>query len=99
MGCYLHVEMGGKEHTSRGYHGPVLFANDFYGIVCIMEQDLLQKLEVLEKALQEQTRLVRQMRTYFLWTLIVSVGVVILPLIGLLFLIPQFIGLYENLGI
>lgn len=64
-----------------------------------MEQEILKKLEILEVALQEQTRLVRQMRRYFLWTMIISVGVVVVPLIGLAFVIPQFISLYSNIGI
>ncbi len=48
-----------------------------------MEQELTQKIESLEKQIQENTKLVRQMRKYFLWALIISVAIIILPLIGL----------------
>ena len=64
-----------------------------------MEQEILRKLEEIEKKLEENAKMVRQMRRYFFWTLIISVGVIVLPLIGLLFLIPQFINTYSNLGV
>lgn len=64
-----------------------------------MEQEILQKLGELEKKLEENMRMVRQMRQYFFWTLIISVLVIVLPLIGLFFLLPQFISTYSNLGI
>ncbi len=64
-----------------------------------MEQEILQKLEELEKKLEENIKIARQMRRYFLWTLIISLTVIIFPLIGLLFVLPQFISTYGNLGI
>ncbi|MCG2698853.1 hypothetical protein L6251_00290 [Candidatus Parcubacteria bacterium] len=64
-----------------------------------MEQELTQKIESLEKQIQENTKLVRQMRKYFLWALIISVAIIILPLIGLLFAIPQFLDTYSSLGL
>lgn len=63
-----------------------------------MEQEILQKLEELEKNLEENMRVVRQMRQYFFWTLIISVAVIVLPFIGFLFVLPQFISTYSNLG-
>ena len=62
----------------------------------IMEQDILQKLEEIEKKLEEDMKMVRQMRQYFFWTLIISLAVIVIPLIGLLFLLPQFISTYSN---
>ncbi|OGZ98849.1 MAG: hypothetical protein A3G49_02995 [Candidatus Sungbacteria bacterium RIFCSPLOWO2_12_FULL_41_11] len=64
-----------------------------------MEQEILRKLEEIEKKLEENAKMVRQMRRYFFWTLIISLAVVVFPLIGLFFLIPQFINTYSNLGI
>lgn len=64
-----------------------------------MEQEVLQKLEVIEKKLEENIKMVRQMRRYFFWTLIISVSVIVFPLIGFFFLIPQFINTYSNLGL
>mgnify|MGYP001270233644 CR=1 FL=1 len=64
-----------------------------------MEQEILQKLEELNKKVEKSAKQIQQMKKYFLWTLIVSIAVVVLPLIGLMFMIPQFISLYSNLGI
>jgi len=73
--------------------------SDIFLFIYIMEQEILRKLEEIEKKLEENAKMVRQMRRYFFWTLIISVGVIVLPLIGLLFLIPQFINTYSNLGV
>lgn len=63
-----------------------------------MEQEISQKFDLLEKKLEENIKISRQMRKYFLWTLIISVAVIVLPLIGLLFIIPQLISSYTNIG-
>ena len=63
-----------------------------------MEQEILQKLDLLEKKLEENVKISRQMRKYFLWTLIISVVVIVLPFIGLLFVIPQLISSYTSIG-
>ncbi len=63
-----------------------------------MEQDILQKLDAQEKKIDEVYRSVERMRKYFLWTLVVTVAVIVLPLIGLVFAIPQFLSLYNSLG-
>lgn len=61
-----------------------------------MEQEILKKFEELEKMLEENLKISRQIRRYFLWTVIISFAIIVLPLIGLVFILPQFIG---NLGI
>lgn len=64
-----------------------------------MEPDLSQKLALLETKLDESVKLVRQMRQYFLWTLVITVLVVLLPLVGLFIAIPQFLDFYSGLGL
>jgi len=66
-----------------------------------MDQEILQKFEEQDKKLEQIHRSVEKMRKYFLWTLIISLAVVVLPLIGLIFVIPQFLNLYNgaNLGL
>lgn len=64
-----------------------------------MEQELMKKIEALEIQLQENTKMILQMRKFFLWTLIISGAIIILPLIGLLFAIPQFLDTYGSLGL
>ena len=64
-----------------------------------MEQDLSSRLESIEKKLEETHKAVFQLRRYFLWALIISVAVIILPLIGLLFALPGFLSSYEIGGL
>ena len=57
-----------------------------------MEEEIFKKIEEQDKKLEEIYRSVEKMRKYFLWTLIVTVAVIILPLIGILLLIPKFLS-------
>lgn len=58
---------------------------------------LEQKIEGLEKKIDELQRSVNKIQKIFLWTLILSFAVFILPIIGLLFVIPQFLSNYADL--
>lgn len=64
-----------------------------------MDQELLQKLDAQEKKLDEIARSIEKMRKYFFWTLVITLAVIVLPLIGLIFVVPQFLSNYSNLGI
>lgn len=64
-----------------------------------MDQEILQKFEEQARKLEEIYQSVEKMRKYFLWTLIISVVVIVLPLIGLMFAIPQFLSSYKGLGL
>ncbi len=61
-----------------------------------MDLELLQKLEAQDKKLQEIYVSVEKTRKYFLWALIISVATVVLPLMGLIFLIPWFLGILSS---
>ena len=61
-----------------------------------MDPEILQKLKVLEEKIEETTKISRQLRKYFLWMLIISLGVVVFPALGLVFLIPQIMGIYSS---
>lgn len=52
-----------------------------------MEQPMTQdqKLDAIYKSVEKT-------RKYFMWTLIISLLVIVLPLIGLVFAIPAFLG-------
>ena len=56
-----------------------------------MEQDISRKLEEQDKKLDAIYKSVEKTRKYFLFTLIVSVVFVVLPLVGLIFVIPMFL--------
>ena len=61
----------------------------------------MKKFEAQEKKLEEIYRSVEKTRKYFLWTLIITVVMIALPLIGLLFVIPTFLKAlnFGNLGL
>lgn len=61
-----------------------------------MEKEILKKIEEQDKKLEEIYRSVEKTRKYFLWTLIITVAVLVLPLIGLIFLIPKFLGVFSS---
>ena len=54
--------------------------------------EVLKKLAELEQKVDAVYKSAEKTRKYFMWTLILSVVLFVLPLIGLLFVIPQFIN-------
>lgn len=61
-----------------------------------METEITKRLEMLESKIDAIYSSVEKTRKYFLWTMVISLAVVVLPLIGLLFVVPMFIGTYAN---
>jgi len=61
-----------------------------------MEEEILKKIEMQDKKLEEIYRSVEKTRKYFLWTLIITLALFILPLIGLLLVIPKFLNIYTG---
>ena len=61
-----------------------------------MEQEILKKFAEQDAKLDAIYRSVERTRAYFRWTLIITVIVIILPLIGLVFVIPQFLAIYGS---
>ena len=57
-----------------------------------MENEILKKLEEQGRKIEEIFLSVEKTRKYFLWTLIISVAFVVLPIIGLMLVIPQFLN-------
>ena len=57
-----------------------------------MENEILERLKRSEEKIDEVYKSVEKMRKYFLWTLIISVLVIVLPLIVLGFVLPSFIN-------
>jgi len=67
-------------------------------------------LETLSKELRDQRELLTRIyvsaektRKYFLWTMIVTIALIVLPLIGLAFVLPAFVNQYTtvlgNIGV
>ena len=61
------------------------------------EEQIHRKLTELEKKLDIVYKSTERTRKYILWMFIISIVVVVLPLIGLIFIIPQFLNLYSDL--
>jgi hypothetical protein len=55
------------------------------------------KIEILEKKMDDLKRSIDGLKKVFLWTLIISIVLFVLPLIGLLFIVPQFLSNYSNI--
>jgi hypothetical protein len=68
-----------------------------------MDSDLTTRISALEQKIDAIFVSVEKTRKYFLWTLIISVVLFVLPIIGLLFAIPAFmtnyVGQIQNLGV
>jgi hypothetical protein len=60
-----------------------------------MEADILKKLEEQDQKLEAIRVSVEKTRSYFLWTLIVSIALFVLPLFGLMFAIPFFLSTFS----
>ena len=65
-----------------------------------MDQDLQQRFDALEKKVDDVFASAEKTRKYFLWTMIITVAAIVLPLIGLAFTLPGIISTYSSaLGI
>lgn len=56
-----------------------------------MDQEISNKLEELEKKIDEIYKSTEKTRKYILWHLIINIIVIILPLLGLAVAIPWFL--------
>ncbi len=63
-----------------------------------MDEEMRQKLEVMEKQMAEVHAMARKLYRILLVTIIVSVLLFILPLIGLFIEIPNFINTYSTIN-
>ena len=64
-----------------------------------MDQDLMQKLEEQSKKLDAIEHAVKKIRSYLFWTFMASIILFVLPLIGLLIVIPRFLDIYSSAGL
>ncbi|MFA5830471.1 MAG: hypothetical protein WC878_01440 [Candidatus Paceibacterota bacterium] len=63
-----------------------------------MENDILEKLKQNDEKLEKIFVSVEKTRKYIFWTMVITVGFVVLPIIGLIFAIPAFLSTYSSLG-
>ena len=61
-----------------------------------MEMDILEKLAEMDQKIDRMFKSVEKLRRYFLWTLIITLITVVLPLVALLFVAPWALGILSN---
>jgi hypothetical protein len=61
-----------------------------------MQPDIQKQIEELERKIDEIYVSVEKTRKYFFWTMIITLVVVVLPLIGFMFVIPSFLSNYTD---
>ncbi|PLX25518.1 hypothetical protein C0580_02240 [Candidatus Parcubacteria bacterium] len=57
-----------------------------------MEPDLQQKINTLEEKLDSVQKTLDQFKNYFKWTMILSIIFFVLPLIGLMIMLPMMLS-------
>jgi len=60
------------------------------------DETLIKRLDSQDELLGKIYISTEKTRKYFLWTLIISVSLFILPLIGMIFVIPAFLSTYTS---
>lgn len=63
-----------------------------------MDPEVQKELAKHRKYLEAIYTSVEKTRNYFKWTLIVTIVIFVLPLIGLVFAIPNFLSMYSTLS-
>ena len=58
--------------------------------------ELRKRLDELEKKIDDTFRSAERTRMYLKWAGIVSIILLVLPIIGIFFELPQFVSLYSN---
>lgn len=61
-----------------------------------METEIKQLIEAQQKTIDDIYRSVEKTRNYLWWTMIATIVFFVLPLIGILFIVPQFISSYSS---
>lgn len=61
-----------------------------------MNEETQNKMAEMERKIDEIYESVEKTRKYFLWTMIITAAVLILPLIGLMFIVPSFLSSYTS---
>jgi hypothetical protein len=61
-----------------------------------MEPVTSERFALLEKKVEAIYVSVEKTRKYFFWTMVITIGALVLPLIGLAFAIPSFVNTYAT---
>ena len=65
-------------------------------MISTMDDQLGSQMKSLEGKIDSLQRSIDKLKRIFLWILIISVVMFVLPLVGLVFVIPQFLSVYTS---
>ena len=61
-----------------------------------MQPDIQKQIEELNRKMDEIYVSVEKTRKYFLWTMVITLVVLVLPLLALMFVVPSFLSNYTD---
>ena len=61
-----------------------------------MDQDLQNRIQIIEEKVDKIYLSVEKTRKYLLWTAVVTIALFVLPLIGVIFVAPKFLTTYTQ---
>jgi len=61
-----------------------------------MDPETKKRFDEQDEILKSVYSSMEKIRKYFLWTLIITIVTIVLPLIGILILIPWVVGIYSS---
>ena len=64
-----------------------------------MDPDISKKLDELEQKVDKIYKSAEKTRKYFLWSLIIGIAFIVLPLIGLAFVVPFYLRTINLTGL
>ena len=65
-------------------------------MISTMDDQLGSQMKSLEGKIDSLQRSIDKLKRIFLWILVISIVMFVLPLIGLMFVIPQFLSIYTG---
>ncbi len=66
-------------------------------MIC-MEPNINERLTTLEKKIDDMYTSFEKVRKYFIWSGIITLALIILPIIGLIFAVPTFLSTYSQIN-
>ena len=61
-----------------------------------MDQDISQKLDEQSKKLDSIETSVKKIKSYLFWTVMASIILFVVPLIGIIIILPKFLNIYSS---
>lgn len=62
----------------------------------MIDTEIVAKLDEIQATAEKAYRAAESTRKYLFWTGVITVALIVLPLIGLVFAIPQFLSSYTT---